>query len=297
MTAITFIGMGEAASAIVSGWGGNRRGHVSAYDIKLDEEASGPGMRERCETLGVRCRPTSAAAVADADLILCTVTADQAVRAAESAAPHLRAGALWCDLNSVAPSAKREAAAIVERAGARYLDVAVMAPVYPKLNMVPLLVSGPQAEEGAALLAELPMAPRVVSGEVGAASSIKMIRSVMVKGIEALTVECMLAAVAAGVEDEVLGSLQSSHPGWDWRAKSAYNLERVLTHGARREAEMREVVRTLADLGLPNDTAEATAGWMGRMAASGVTPPTEPTPDDLAPLAERLIESVRRQTH
>ena len=90
-------------------------------------------------------------------------------------------------------------AEVIEAAGGRYIDVAVMAPVHPKRNLVPLLISGPNARDAAPILEALPMALRVVEGPVGRASSIKMVRSVMVKGLEALTAECVLAAVAAGV--------------------------------------------------------------------------------------------------
>ncbi len=85
----------------------------------------------------------------------------------------------------------------------------------------------------------------IVPGAVGAASSIKMIRSVMVKGLEALTAECFLAADAAGVTEAVRASLDASWPGTDWGAKADYNLERMMAHGIRRAAEMEEVAKTL----------------------------------------------------
>jgi len=269
MTRIAFIGMGEAGSAIASGWSA-RRAQIRAYDIKSDSPVTADAMAARYRELGIEGCASPAAAVEGAAIVLCTVTADQAVAAAEAAAPHLAADTFWCDLNSCAPSSKRRAAAIVDGAGGRYIDVAVMAAVHAKRNMTPLLIAGPHAEAVAPLLTDLPMAPRVVAGEVGAASSIKMIRSVMVKGLEALCAECMLAAVAAGVEDEVLGSLAHSHPGLDWPRQIAYNLERSSTHGARRAAEMEEVARTLTDLGLPDDMARATVDWQRRMAGAGV---------------------------
>lgn len=291
MQDITFIGFGEAGGAIVSGWGA--RDGIAAYDLKTDAPDTAAAMRARMTAHGVTPCDSAAEAVARADMVLCTVTADQAVTAARTAAPHLRPGTIWCDLNSCAPSSKREAAAIVEAGGGRYVDVAVMAPVHPKLNMVPLLVSGPHAAEVAPLLAALPMAPRVVEGPVGAASSIKMIRSVMVKGLEALTAECTLAAVAAGVEDEVLGSLMKSHPGTDWPGQAAYNFERALVHGARRAAEMEEVARTLRDLGLPDDMARATVLWERRIAATGLPAPEDARATGPRAIAETLLPALR----
>jgi 3-hydroxyisobutyrate dehydrogenase-like beta-hydroxyacid dehydrogenase len=172
------------------------------------------------------------------------------------------------------------------------VDVAVMAPVHPKLNMVPLLISGPHAKEIATHLEILPMAPRIVPGEVGTASSIKMIRSVMVKGLEALTAECVLAAVAAGVEDEVLGSLLRSHPGTHWPRQAVYNFERAMEHGARRAAEMEEVAKTLTDLGLPDDMARATADWQRRIAASNIPVPKDALEAEPRALAELLLKRI-----
>ncbi len=203
-----FIGMGEAGSAFVSGWADDSRKTVFAYDIKTDGPETADAMWARNQMLGIRGCATLAEMLADADLILGTVTVDQAVAAATLGAAHLERGAFWCDLNSCAPSSKREAAEIVESAGGRYVDVAIMPPVHPKLNMTPLLIAGPLAEDVVPILEDLPMAPRIADGKVGAASSIKMIRSVMVKGLEALTAGCRLAAVAAAVDDEVFASLK-----------------------------------------------------------------------------------------
>ena len=153
-------------------------------------------------------------------------------------------------MNSVAPGTKREAAAAIEAAGGRYVDVAVMAPG-DKGMAVPLLVSGPHARAAEPLLAALGFTNvRVVGDEVGRASAIKMIRSVMVKGLEALSWECAAAADAAGVFDEVMASLDASEKPFTWAERIAYNRERMETHGLRRAAEMEESARTLQGLGV-----------------------------------------------
>jgi 3-hydroxyisobutyrate dehydrogenase-like beta-hydroxyacid dehydrogenase len=173
------------------------------------------------------------------------------------------AGALYFDMNSVAPDTKRAAALAVEAAGGRYVDVAVMAPVEPARLAVPLLVSGPHADDGAAALSEFGFSNvRVLPGDIGRASSVKMIRSVMVKGIEALTAEMMLAGEAAGVSGDVLASL-----GGDWSSKAAYNIERMTTHGLRRAAEMEEVAKTLVALGIDPVMTRGTVQRQREMAA------------------------------
>jgi 3-hydroxyisobutyrate dehydrogenase-like beta-hydroxyacid dehydrogenase len=195
---------------------------------------------------------------------------------AEDYAGWLREGALFCDMNSVAPQTKRAAAHAVEAAGGRYVDVAVLAPVHPARLKVPLLVSGPAAPEAAQALGEAGFVNvRVVGDEVGRASAIKMIRSVMVKGVEALTAEMMLAATRAGVVEEVLASLDASEKTDSWLSRAAYNIERMTTHGLRRAAEMEESARTLEDLGVE---PLMTRGTVARQRAqAGHTIPFTPT--------------------
>ncbi|WP_161861346.1 NAD(P)-dependent oxidoreductase [Algicella marina] len=290
---IAFIGFGEAGSAIASGWEPDRHS-VAAYDIKTEAQATVVDIRARCAEHGVICCATLAEALAGAELVFSTVTADQAVVAATQAAAHLPRDAFFCDLNSCAPSSKRRAEAIIAGVGARYVDVAVMAPVWPKRNMVPLLISGPHAAAACPVLTSLPMAPRVVTGAVGRASAIKMIRSVMVKGLEALTAECVLAAVAAGVEDEVLPSLLHGHPHMDVAAAAAYNFERSMAHGERRAAEMEEVAKTLADLGLPSGMSAATVHWQRAIAAAARAGADVENADGIQEIAAQLLPSIRR---
>ena len=244
-SSIAFIGFGEAAAALAGGTPGAR-----AYDLKTDAAETRAAKLADYAQADVRGVGRAAEALRDAEAVLSLVTADQALPAARQAAGLLRAGALWLDMNSVAPDTKREAALAIEAAGGRYVDVAVLAPVHPQRLAVPLLVSGPHAGAGATQLRAIGFTNvRIVGGGVGKASAIKMIRSVMVKGLEALTAEWILAAEAAGIRDEAVAALNASWPGTDWAAKADYNLERMMVHGVRRAAEMEEVVKTLDALG------------------------------------------------
>ncbi|MBB3911192.1 DUF1932 domain-containing protein [Sphingomonas desiccabilis] len=216
------------------------------------------------------------------------VTADQALEAAECAAATIASGSVYFDGNSVAPDTKRAAARRIEAAGAHYVDVAVMAPVRPALLSVPLLLAGRHADAGQALLAQLGFSARVVPGDVGAASAIKMLRSIVIKGLEALTAECLLSARAAGVEEEVLASLDASFPRWDWRTRADYNLDRMLVHGLRRAAEMRESAATAAGLGQSGAMAAATADWQQRLGSLCLSP----LPEGLAAKADAVLAAT-----
>lgn len=255
---LALIGFGEAGStfAAAAGW----EGQAAAWDLAAPRRAA-------AVTDGLRPAASAAEALSAAPLVLSLVTADQALPAARECAPLLAPGALWCDMNSVAPGTKRAAAAAIEAAGGRYVDVAVLAPVNPARLAVPLLVAGPAADAAAAALGAAGFTRvRVVGSEVGRASAIKMIRSVMVKGIEALTAEMILAAAAAGVTDEVLASLDASEKAQPWGVRAAYNIERMVTHGARRAAEMAESAVTLDELGVEPLMTRATVRRQSVMA-------------------------------
>ncbi len=258
---LTLIGYGEAGRTFARAAGWKRQARV--FDIKTDAPPTRDVMLADYAADGVTPCENLGDAFDGSGAILSLVTADQAAVAAANAAQHISANALFFDMNSVAPDTKREAATLIDAAGGRYVDVAVMAPVDHMRLAVPLLLSGPYAEDGAAALTVLGFTNvRVVVGDVGRASSIKMIRSIMVKGQEALTAEMMLAAGKAGVVDEVLNSL-----GEGWREKTDYNLERMKTHGIRRAAEMEEVVKTLVALGIEPLMTNGTIVRQSEMAA------------------------------
>lgn len=280
---LAFIGFGEAATAFVSGWGAGRPLKLSAFDMD-----SGPTMNARYSEHDVAGCSTALQAVAGVDAIFSVVTADQTLLAAEAAADGIAPGTFWFDCNSCAPGTKRRAAEIIEKAGGRYIDVAVMAPVQPKRHHVPLLVSSPHAEDAVTALQSLDMRPQIVGSEVGQASSIKMIRSVMVKGIEALTAECFLAAKRAGVEESVIASLETSDPAFEWRRRAAYNLERMMVHGMRRAAEMREVALTIEALGFPCSMSAATAQWQERIGALHADPGSDDLTGRLKTVLDRM---------
>jgi len=263
---VAFIGFGEAGLAIAETLAASGRADgMRAYDIKLDDRDGGAAMRARIEDAGLTACATAKEAVEGAEIVICVVTADQAAKAAGTAARHLAAGALWLDMNSCAPGTKQIAAGPVNAAGGTYVDVAVMAPITPRGHETPMLAASAEADSVAARLAEAGLAPRFVGSDIGRASTIKMLRSVMVKGMEALTVECFRAAVRAGVADEVASSLDASESGLGWAAQTAYNMERMTAHGIRRAAEMREVAKTLRDFNVAPAMTTGTIAWEEEM--------------------------------
>lgn len=245
---IAFIGFGEAGQAIAAGLRDEGVARMSAWDI-LFPVGAGEKLKQGAAAGGVRCAASAADAVRGMDFVIAAVTAASSLEAVASVKPHLTRTPYVLDINSVSPGRKQETAKLLGDAG-RYVDVAVLAPIYPARHKTPLLIAGPHAEAIAPALAALGMRASVASAEIGAAAAIKMVRSVMIKGIEALTLECFLAASRAGVVDEVAASMKNNYPGLDWAKIVPYNLERMANHGERRAAEMEEVAETLRDLGV-----------------------------------------------
>ncbi len=260
---LSVIGFGEAGSSLCKGWG---RRDVTAFDINQSAQKTA-----EMDNAGVIRGTDAASTVKDADMIFSTVTADQAHQAASAVAAGIKPGAFYCDLNSCAPSTKQKNAALIEAAGGRYVDVAVMATITPKYHQTAMLVAGEHAPAAIEMMLALEMRPKHVPGPVGRASTIKMVRSVLVKGIEALTAECFTAAVRAGVAEEVAASLDASQSKSGWTDQATYNMERMTTHGIRRAAEMREVAITLADLEIDGKMTAGTIEWQDKMGNLGLS--------------------------
>jgi 3-hydroxyisobutyrate dehydrogenase-like beta-hydroxyacid dehydrogenase len=231
---------------------------VVTYDIKLGGAKAGP-LREHARDHGVALATSHADLATQADFIVSAVTASQAVPVAQACAPAIKPTAFFLDFNSASPGAKQRAAKLIDTAGGRYVEGAVMTSIPPYRIKVPLLLGGAAAEELAPLLGQLGFDAKVASRELGVASAVKMCRSVMIKGLEAMTIECLTTARAYGVEDAVLASLQETFPSIDWEKQGAYFFQRVIEHGRRRAEEVREVAETVREIGLTPWSAQGTA--------------------------------------
>lgn len=274
---IALVGYGEvgkifAAELIARG------ARVSFFDILLADEQAGAAMRAHAASLGATACDTLAAALDGAQLAMSAVTASSTLAVAEEAAKSIRPGQFFLDLNSASPTTKQTSARLIDAAGGYYVEAAVMGSVPPYGIKVPIILGGSKREALARLLAPADMRMELGVAEVGVASAVKMCRSIMIKGLEALTVECMLTARRYGVEDQVLASLDETYPGMDWQKEADYLVSRVVQHGRRRAAEMREVARTVEEVGMQPLLAAPTAlrqDWMADLVSAGTVTKTE----------------------
>ncbi|MFK4441333.1 3-hydroxyisobutyrate dehydrogenase-like beta-hydroxyacid dehydrogenase [Caballeronia udeis] len=264
---IAIVGFGEVGPVFARALSATGR-EVSVFDIKLQDNATRATVVQRVRDCGAEVAENLASALRDAQLVFSAVTASQAEAVAMASAEYLTAGQTFLDLNSVSPAVKQRNSKLIERNGADYVEAAVMAPVPPQGMRVPILLGGRIATQTAEILNSLGMRTDAVAQEVGLASAIKLCRSIMIKGMEALCVESMLAAAQFGVDGRVLASLGASFPGMGWDSGyESYLIGRVVEHGQRRSEEMREAGLMLDGLGMSSALANAVADVQRELAA------------------------------
>jgi len=256
---LAFIGYGEVGKLFTHQLLARGGVTIAVYDILFDDDVRGPAMIAAAKESGMRVARDAQDAAASADIVFSAVTAAAAGDVAARAAAYLKPGQVFFDVNSASPATKRDAAAKVAPCGAHYIEGAVMAAVAGPGIRVPILAGGPQADAAAPRLNALGMNVRAVSAEPGRASAMKLCRSIVIKGLEVLMVDCAAAARKWGVDDEVFASLRETFPSIDFVEMADYMAERVGSHGIRRAAEMREAAMMLTDLGLSPELAAAIA--------------------------------------
>ncbi len=268
---------------------------VSAYDLKLDGPQAGP-LRDHAASHGVTLAASHAALASQADLVVSAVTASQAVAVAQACAPAIAAGAYFLDFNSASPGAKIRAAGLVDAAGGRYVEGAVMTSIPPYRIRVPLLLGGPHGGVLEPLLNAIGFDAKLTSEKLGVASATKMCRSIMIKGLEAMVIESFTTARHYGVEDAVIASLQETFPSIDWNQQGAYFFQRVIQHGRRRAEEVREVAVTVKEAGLTPWSASGTAerqAWVADLADDGLFGDKAAKRSEWRTEADRILSRVR----
>jgi 3-hydroxyisobutyrate dehydrogenase-like beta-hydroxyacid dehydrogenase len=206
-------------------------------------------------------------AVRGAGLVISVNWSTSAMQAAQDAVSELGPGQIFADHNTAGRPLKVAIAEIVTRTGARFVDVAMMAPI-PGLGMrVPMFLSGNGALELAEFYCSLGTPAQVVGMEAGDAASRKLTRSIFYKGMSAAVCEAIEAARAAGVEEWLRSDIVRTFVTAD-----ESTLDRIVsgthTHAKRRAHEMRDAVAMLVELGVPATVSTAAAVTLERLVAA-----------------------------
>ena len=260
---IGILGFGEAGQSVATGLKNAATAEhpieISTWDILLPSNEKGAPLKAEADKIGIRTVGSAQELAQASDIILSLVTTEESLVAAGQIAKHLPKGTLFLDCNSTSPGMKRDVAKTVTEAGGRSVEAAVMDLVPRSQHKVPMLLAGKDAEELIGKLAPYGVDMKSVGDDIGAASTIKMCRSVFMKGLDAILMECMVAAETAGVTDRIVSSMQVTIPEINWPVFIGKKLGGAAQHSGRRAGEMREVATTLRELGLDPTMAEATS--------------------------------------
>jgi len=255
---VTIVGFGEAGPVfgkhlLDAGFS------VTAWDKRQDDASTAKQQIAKTHDLGITPGETMHKAVSSADLVISTVTASQAIVAATQAVDGLQAGCQWLDLNSVSPSTKQAIHDVMVDKGVLFTEGVAMDTVPSKGAQVPILLCGPESHSLSQRLNDVGLNTKSVSPELGTASTTKLLRSILIKGMEALFAESIEAAGKVGMQDEVMASLQATYPGLDWQTAAGYQLSRATLHAERRASEMREAGKLVTQLGIKPIMSDAIA--------------------------------------
>lgn len=308
---IALLGFGEAGSAIArglcadGGWrmsrddGGPRAGdnaprRLIAIDTALDRDARGIALGKAARALDVAIDASYTEALGEADLVICAVQGEHALEAATSAAPLLKKGAHYLDLCTVSGRMSDDDRAAIEAGGGRYIDVAVMGGFFSQGIKAPMLVAGEDAGEAVAWMNANGFETRLLGPRPGSASSVKMLRSTLVKGIEALGVEALVAARRQGILEELLGCLADAD-AMTLRGFVGMLVQTHVVHAHRRWEEMGLVAQTLRETGVDPLMTEAIERSHRRTVDACIAPADGRVPsldDALALLSEKVIRGL-----
>ena len=292
---VGFVGFGEVGRIFTAALKAAGVPWVGTWDLKFDEPALRDAMVAPATANNVVVCDGLAALCAEATLVVSAVTASNTLAVAQAVSAHIQPGAFFLDLNSASPGTKQQAAALIDAAGARYVEAGVMTSVPPYGIRVPMLLGGTHAAALLPALQALGMDAKIASEKLGVASATKMCRSVMIKGLEALVLESYATARHHGVEDAMIATLQETFPGIDWQRQGSYFFSRVAQHGKRRAEEMREVAQTVREAGFDPFMASAIADkhdWMAGKARDGLFADLSHKAESLSPwqaYADRLL--------
>ncbi|MEL0106149.1 MAG: DUF1932 domain-containing protein [Rhodospirillaceae bacterium] len=265
---IGFIGFGELGRCVTGGLHKNGA-DVAAFDLLLEDADGAKRLKDVAGEIGVTLCDTREALAARTDIFISAVTCADAVTAASQMAPYLKEHHIYVDLNSTSPAVKRDVCKVIEDAGAQFVEIGVLGGIATKGYDVALLLCGGEAKTVAGVLASYGMDTDTIEAETGAAAAVKMFRSIVVKGMEALFLECVLAAEQYGATEQVLDTIEENYPGIGQDLANFFTT-RTAVHAERRSHEMEEVSETLRAMGLDPLMSEASARRLGEVAKLGL---------------------------
>lgn len=265
---IGFVGYGELGQCVTGGLS-KAGADVGVFDLLVETPQEAKRLQGIADQAGVILAKTREELSARTDIFISAVTCSDAVTAASQMAPYLNENQIYVDLNSTSPAVKQQVRDVIEGAGAQFVEIGVLGGIATKGYDVALLLCGKEAQTVADVLSSYGMDTECIDAETGAAAAVKMFRSIVVKGIEALMLECVLAAEQYGATKQVLDTIEDNYPGVGVDMANFFTT-RTAVHAERRSHEMEEVAETLKAMGLDPIMSDASARRLGEVAKLGL---------------------------
>jgi 3-hydroxyisobutyrate dehydrogenase-like beta-hydroxyacid dehydrogenase len=250
------VGYGEIGSTWGKGLRQSGLEQIASYDKYAFDGPYASLIQRRAAEAGVTLVRSNEELARTADIILGATTGSASIESAEAFAPHLGADHVFVDVASATPKVKMAVAERLARTGALVGDASIMGTPKNGLQM-PILASGPAAERVRDALNPWGMQIDAVSERLGTASGIKILRSVLIKGMEALLDEMLLAARHYGLEEAVLASASKTMDR-PFMATIDTLLSAGAIHAKRRAEEVEMAADAVADAGIEPVMARAT---------------------------------------
>ena len=262
------VGYGEIGSTLGAGLRRGGLGEVVAYDKHAFDGPYAALIQRRAREAGVPLLRSAAELAGRAEIVIGATPGSSSVASAEALAPHLRPRHLVADIASATPRVKQAAAERLAGSGAGFVDGSIVGTPKDGHGM-PILLAGAPAPRLRDALVPWGMALTVVGDRVGDASAIKILRSVVMKGLEALLLECLLGARRYGIDDAVLASVEKTlaRP-FSQVAQGLLTTDAI--HAGRRSEEAAMSAEALAEVGLDGFVTRAVAERLRWVAELGV---------------------------
>jgi 3-hydroxyisobutyrate dehydrogenase-like beta-hydroxyacid dehydrogenase len=289
---VAFIGFGEVAT-VFSFVIFKRSQAIRAYDILMDEKDGIEKLNNRSRIKDISFLSLKDA-LADADLILSTVTTSVAEAAARSCAEHIAPGQAYIDLNATAPSMKCRVAEIIRPTGADFVEASILGAVGVTGSKTRILTGGPKGPETAETLTNLGLNAEFYSSEIGKASTFKMLRSVFSKGLEVLLLEFLLAGKRAGVKDDLWQEIISLFKGNPFDVLAANWIKTHAIAHERRYFEMKQVREVVREIGLDPILTMGTEAFFKRSCELGLKDAFPQKPDNVDAVIEFMEKKLQK---
>lgn len=255
---IGFIGFGEAAYNIALGLAGEGVSGIRAFDSMAGDAVMGKLVHARAEEAKVELCGSAKDVAEWADVLFAAVPSSFTMDVCRGVKGSLRAGQIYADVSASTPAVKEAIWNEISATGVLFADAAMLGSLPKDKHRVPITASGNGAAKFKETMEPYGMKIMLAGERPGAASAIKLVRSIFMKGIAALMIEMLQAADAYGVSDEVVASVAKSMDGTPFTS----HLDRLVTgsalHCVRRAAELKGSIAMLEEAGLTSEMSAAT---------------------------------------